>query len=200
MDNAVALVQAYLRLNGYFTVCEFPIVDNSGKGACRTVTDLDVLGFRFPRAARLLGESRSGDDSVVDQALGVTPDKPDMLIGEVKEGRPKLNDAIRNAKVLETVLVRFGCCPPDHVPPVVRDLLRHGAAETACGHSVRLVVFANGNTPVKGAQTVISLEHVLGFLDAFIDMHWDVLRHSQLKDPAFSFLMLASKAKRCVPR
>jgi hypothetical protein len=27
MDNAVALVQAYLRVNGYFTVAEYPVVE-----------------------------------------------------------------------------------------------------------------------------------------------------------------------------
>ena len=29
MDNAVALVQAYLRINGYFSVAEFPILEDS---------------------------------------------------------------------------------------------------------------------------------------------------------------------------
>ena len=27
MDNAVALVQAYLRVNGYFTVVEYPVLE-----------------------------------------------------------------------------------------------------------------------------------------------------------------------------
>jgi hypothetical protein len=196
MDNAVALVQAYLRLNGYFTVCEFPIIETSRNGY-RTVTDLDVLGFRFPRADRLLGQSgrAAGEHtSGVDPALGCDPEKPDMLIGEVKEGRPRLNDALRNAKVLETVLVRFGCCPPHHVTPVVRDLLRRGSAETACGHTVRLVVFANGADRTNGAETVVSLQHVLQFLNEYIEQHWDALRHAQIKDPAFAFMMLAQKA------
>ncbi len=30
MDNAVALVQAYLRVNGYFTVAEYPSLKQPG--------------------------------------------------------------------------------------------------------------------------------------------------------------------------
>ena len=54
MDNAVALVQAYLRVNGYFTVSEYPIVEASRRGGYRTATDLDILAFRFPGAGRLV--------------------------------------------------------------------------------------------------------------------------------------------------
>ena len=49
MDNAVALVQAYLRLNGYFTVTEYPVIATRRDGTYRTATDLDVLAFRFPK-------------------------------------------------------------------------------------------------------------------------------------------------------
>lgn len=47
MDNAVALVQAYLRVNGYLTVTVYPIVEALPAGGFQTATDLDVLGFRF---------------------------------------------------------------------------------------------------------------------------------------------------------
>jgi hypothetical protein len=36
MDHAVALVQAYLRVNGYFTVSEYPIIVPDGGGGYRT--------------------------------------------------------------------------------------------------------------------------------------------------------------------
>ena len=32
MDHAVALVQAYLQLNGYFTSAEYPIIAGAGRG------------------------------------------------------------------------------------------------------------------------------------------------------------------------
>ena len=54
MDNAVALVQAYLRLNGYFTVSEYPVVATRSGGEYRTATDLDVLAFRFPNPGQLV--------------------------------------------------------------------------------------------------------------------------------------------------
>ena len=54
MDNAVALVQAYLRINGYFTVTEFPVVESGRSGLHRTATDIDILAVRFRDAARLV--------------------------------------------------------------------------------------------------------------------------------------------------
>ena len=50
MDTAVALVQAYLNLNGYFTVVEYPVLETSRRGPARSVTDLDVLAVRFTGA------------------------------------------------------------------------------------------------------------------------------------------------------
>ena len=47
MDTAVALVQAYLNVNGYFTVIEYPVLEAYRRGHARSVTDLDVLAFRF---------------------------------------------------------------------------------------------------------------------------------------------------------
>jgi hypothetical protein len=47
MDNAVALVQAYLRINGYFTVAEYPILETHGRNAVQMATDIDILAFRF---------------------------------------------------------------------------------------------------------------------------------------------------------
>src|SRR5258707_12925894 len=48
VDHAVALVQAYLQLNGYFTSAEYPIIAAAGRNGFRTLTDIDVLAFRFP--------------------------------------------------------------------------------------------------------------------------------------------------------
>ena len=50
MDTAVALVQAYLNANGYFTVVEYPVVEALRNQPARSVTDLDVLAFRFAGA------------------------------------------------------------------------------------------------------------------------------------------------------
>ena len=52
MDDAVGLVQVYLRLNGYFTVTEYPVIEALGSRDYRTATDLDILAVRFAGAGR----------------------------------------------------------------------------------------------------------------------------------------------------
>lgn len=49
MDNAVSLVRAYLHVNGYFTVCEYPVLE-AARRSYRAVTDLDVLAVLSCRA------------------------------------------------------------------------------------------------------------------------------------------------------
>ncbi len=89
MDHAVALVEAYLRVNGYFTVSEYPVVEARRYGGFRTATDLDILAFRLPGAGRLVpSESDESEHSYApDPELGCRPDCAEMLIGEVKEGK-----------------------------------------------------------------------------------------------------------------
>ena len=87
MDHAVALVQAYLQLNGYFTSAEYPIIAAAGRNGFRTLTDIDVLAFRFPSGLPSPVPIRSRqrtprglDMNDVDPGLGVPPDAIDMLI------------------------------------------------------------------------------------------------------------------------
>src|SRR5437773_9973623 len=91
METAVALIETYLRVNGYFTVTEYPIIETARSGGDRTVTDLDVLAVRFPGAGVVIpcaSASSKSQWSVLapDSALGAVADRIDMLIGEVKEG------------------------------------------------------------------------------------------------------------------
>jgi len=217
MDNAVALVRAYLHVNGYFdvqgctnaaedrmsraaTVTEYPVVEAMRPGDYQVMTDLDVLAFRFPGAGSLVparGPAAATHEQMfeTDPALGAPAEQADMLIGEVKEGRAELNRAARNPEVLRAVLTRFGCCAREHVPHVVAELVRHGRAVTAGGHGVRLVAFGavTDATVVRGYEA-IALGHVVTFLQAYLQRHWEVLRHAQFKDPAFGFLMTLRKA------
>ena len=203
MDNAVALVQAYLRVNGYFTVTEYPVIATGRDGAYRTATDLDILAVRFPNAGRLVPGRRPGGDEdhlAVDEALGVQAELPDMLIGEVKEGRAQLNQAANDPAVLRAVLAGFGCSPRDDAPRVAVALVRDGHALLPNGHRVRTAIFASTVTGVDTARhLVISLGHVARFLRAYLDEHWEVLRHSDSKDPAFGFLITLAKAERGAP-
>ena len=200
MDTAVALVQAYLRVNGYFTVTEYPVIASRGEGQYRTATDLDVLAFRFPNAGRLVPGKRPGRDEdhlSVDDALMTSTEHADMLIGEVKEGRAELNEAASDRAVLRAVLAGFGCCSREEAPRIAEELVREGSALLPSGHRIRTAIFAS---IVSGAgashQVVISLGHIAQFLRAYIDEHWEVLRHSESKDPAFGFLLTLAKAER----
>lgn len=195
MDTAVAFVETYLRVNGYFTVTEFPVLESCHYGV-KTLTDLDILAVRFPFAGRLLPGQRQDQGLVFtpDPALGGVIGETDMIIGEVKEGRAHLNDAMREPAVLQAVLSRFGCCNHEHVPHVVEALLRKGKALTYSGHQVRIVVFA-GSPDLDtghGFQT-ISLAHVTGYLQDYLRQYWGFIKQAQFKDPVFSSLVMLEK-------
>jgi hypothetical protein len=85
VDHAVALVEAYLRVNGYLAVAEYPVLDAPRHGPPQTVTDLDILAIRLATGH----ESGPGQRRpAVDPTLGAHPDRADMIVGEVKEGAP----------------------------------------------------------------------------------------------------------------
>lgn len=199
MDHAVSLVQAYLQLNGYFTSAEYPIIAGAGRNGFRTITDIDVLAFRFPAGMPLAQGRRSPkglDVSELDAGLGVAPDTIDMIIGEVKEGRVGINTGIRDPQVLKAVIGRFGSSGEEE-DRVVTELLDTGAAVLPTGYVVRLIAFGAfpPGAPVPPCR-IISLGHVLSFLQQYVRRHWNVLRHLQFKDPAFGFLMTMEKARR----
>ena len=199
MDNAVALVQAYLRINGYFTVTEFQVLA-SGDDGFHSVTDVDVLAFRFPRTGDHEPRSRQLVREVafdIDPELAGERSAADMIVGEVKEGVPKLNAAARNPAVLTAVLTRFGCCSPEEAPAAIQALAQKGSAVLPNGHQIRMLVFAPASRgQVKTAYRLVSLGHVVQFLQAHLRDHWEVFRHAQWKDPAFGFLATIEKALR----
>lgn len=203
MDHAVALVRAYLHVNGYFTVTEHPVIEATPDGSYRTATDLDLLAFRFPHAGRLVagtGEGSGGrfDGFEPDPELGAEADVADMIVGEVKEGRGELNRGATDTGVLRAALVRFGCCPAEHVESAVGELRDRGRASMPNGHEVQLVAFGSSlpDEDRRGPYRVILLRHVLDFLASYIDEYWEVLRHSHFKDPGLGLLLLAEKARR----
>ena len=198
MDHAVALVQAYLQLNGYFTSAEYPIIAGAGRSGFRTITDIDILAFRFPTEGILAKGKRTPkglDVRELDSGLGVPAESIDMIIGEVKEGRVGINTGARDADVLRAVISRFGELP--NADEVVQELLRTGNAEIPPAYTARVIAF--GSFP-PGSQVppcrIISLGHVLQFLQDYVRKHWHMLRHLQFKDPAFGFLMTLEKARR----
>ena len=193
MDNAVVLVQAYLRVNGYFTVAEYPVIEAMRPGGFRVATDLDILAFRFPGGGRLV------PGIPPDPVLGIGRDQADMLIGEVKEGSAELNQAATDPAVLRAALTRFGCCPSDHVGHLVEQLLHHGRVLTPGGHHIRMIAFGSVTASGFHRYTTILLGHVVEYLREYLRENWDVLHNAEFKDPAFGFLMTLEKAARGLP-
>lgn len=198
MDTAVALVETYLRVNGYFTVSEYPVIEALAGGGFRESTDLDVLAFRFPLAGRLVPAQGAdgGRRFEPDSALGSPAGDGDMLICEVKEGQARLNRAVRDRGVLAIALLRFGCCEADEVDDVVTQLLRRGRAHGANGHAVRFLTFGSSTDGSSDVDVSLSLEHVVRFLEDHLEEHWGALHHAKFRDPALGFLAVRRKAIR----
>lgn len=202
MDHAVALVQSYLQLNGYFTSAESPIISSTGRRGFRTITDIDVLAFRFPSgldAAEPVpvrtSAPRGIDISELDPGLGTSPNMIDMVIGEVKEGRVGINTSARDPEVLKTVIARLGQTGEED--QAVADLLRTGVARVGSGVVIRFIAFGAfpPGAPVPPCR-IISLGHVVDYLQSYVRKHYSMLRHLQLKDPAFGFMLALEKARR----
>ncbi len=199
MDTAVALVQAYLHVNGYFTVAEYPVLEVYRGDRARTATDLDILAVRFAGASHDVIRVRSRREPVTrnpetDPLLQCPTNRPDMIVGEVKEGAARFNAAMRDPAVLTVALTRFGCCQEEHARGVVQQLLTAGHTLAPSGHSVRMIAFGDVTEAERpGPWMTVSMRHVVRFLQQYLREHWDVLRHAQIRDPAFGVLALLEK-------
>ena len=69
MDMGVCLVQSYLRVHGYFTVSEYPILEAMRHGDHRIATDIDILAVRFPHACQLVPRQGRREDDDVELAV-----------------------------------------------------------------------------------------------------------------------------------
>jgi hypothetical protein len=197
MDTAVGLVQTYLRVNGYFTVAEYPIVEY--RGGYAPATDVDVLAFRFPGVASVIpGEVKAPHHPpfTPDAHLQVPAERADMVVAEVKEGAAEFNRSGRRKDVLAAALARFGCCPPEGAHAAVEELLGTGRATMPHDHDIRLIAFG-GTVDAAGSHPYrrITLGHVLRYLEDWVGDHWEVLRHNPSKDPTLAFLITLRKAR-----
>jgi hypothetical protein len=193
VDHAVALVEAYLRVNGYLTVAEYPVLETPRHGPAQTVTDLDILAVRLA----VVDERLTRERPAVDPALGAPLDRADMIVGEVKEGVPRLNRALREPRALQAALTRFGCCSARESEDVVRRLLHRGQVITPGGHAIRVVAFGNPHgAPATGPWHTVSLDHIVSHLQQHLRSHWDQVGHTQIKDPVLGLLALIEKSTR----
>jgi hypothetical protein len=49
------------------------------------------------------------------------------------------------------------------------------------------------NEPRAAGTTIVPMRHVVQFLQAYLREHWNVVRHAQIRDPAFAVLALIEK-------
>ena len=198
MDNAVALVRTYLQLNGYFTVTEYPIIAGGRHGGHRTMTDLDVIAFRFPDASDCLVDERHHavlPASMTDPALGVPETTLDMIIAEVKEGRAELNAAAANVDVIRAALIRFGCCGHCLSDPHLSQLVHRGSTVLPNGHTAREVAFGS-SAEGRAVYRRVLYTDVLAYVDRFIEHHWEAVSATEAKDPVLGLRMLQLTARR----
>ncbi len=196
MDTAVALVQSYLYMNGYFTVTEYPVLELMEDGEYRTVTDVDVLAVRIPGAGRGGGEV-GGTFVGVDPDLDVDLERIDLIIAEVKEGRADLNASARDPKVLRAALNRFGALGEERVSRVIADLLENGEADHPDGPRVRLMAFGARPPTQRDVSHRWRLHgDIAGYMYRRIGQNWSAAQAMQSKDPALSFMLLLEKAVR----
>lgn len=202
MNTCVALVGAYLRFNGYVTVPEQPILIGEGKPyRYHTATDVDILAVRFPNAAvvvpRMYGKVDDDLHLDIDPVLELERDTVDVIIGEVKSGRPRLNDGLREPDVLYATLRRVD--PGFDVPleETITKLIRHGEARCKSAGKkwrFRLAAFGEGNPGLDGGPfMVIQLRQVASFLMQTMREHHEVWKDAQFGDEVLDLLHIIDK-------
>lgn len=202
MDIAVDLVSAYLQLNGYFVKPEVPVLSRvEGSARFRKTTDIDILAVRFPSAVHLQPPRERAHWAglvAVDPALDAPEEEMDVVIGEVKEGRSRLNPALRTREVLEAALWHSGGCMPADIDPTVDTLLETGEARARHCHGgvqrIRLMAFG-GTRPDedKPHYRVIPLSDVLAFLRRTIADNPETFGILDVDASALGMLLLLDK-------
>jgi len=202
LNPAVSLVRTYLKLNGYFTSTEIPVIKKGSDGLFFEVTDIDILALRFPQASHIVAQGRPGplDDLHFppDPELDIPSDAMDLIIGEVKAGRPRLNPHMRSEDTLYRALVRFGFCPPERLDQAVEELKTTGETWVRDGgvavpSRVRIAAFGDGDEKRGEGYTIIPLKRVADFVMDHLKVFRDVLHPIRLTDPTLGLLHLLEK-------
>ena len=197
MDPAVGLARAYLELSGYFVLSELPVRRRVGREVI-DITDLDILAIRFPDPHRR-PDPRSSLDLFLaaDEALRAPQDAVDLIIGEVKEGKARLNDALASEETIAFALRRVGCCPEEEIKDHARGIARGGthAMNMAAGAECRgrLVVFAGKGEVATPGITTIALEHCADRIRERLHASGGLLLGAHFKDSTLALLALLEK-------
>jgi hypothetical protein len=196
MDIAVNLVENYLRLNGYSTLSEFEIQRRGDNGSYETVTDVDIVGIRFPGAVYAVDDHEDCRMMQIhDPVLELQPNLIDVILGEVKQGEAEFNPGLTRHEVLHSVLRRLEWIYGSPIAEVLEGLQRVGLSEVpACAGTgrVRTRLVAFGRSPETNLHTV-SLSHIFRTMVGYFREMEEVFRPSQYKAPAPALLNLLVK-------
>jgi hypothetical protein len=198
VDIAVNLVENYLRLTGYMTLSEFEVQRRDKSGRFKTVTDIDIMGIRFPGDI-YLGDPHGPSDYAMllldDPVLELEDDTIDVIVGEVKQGQAELNPGIKDHGVLHSMLRRVAWVYDVDIRKVIDGLQREGIhrARGKAGVTVRTRLVAFGRSDHSDVNTV-ALSHMVTTLLDFFEKHEDAFRPIQFREPAPAFLSLLLKA------
>ncbi len=197
MDPGVELVESYLRLNGYATLAEFQIHRRLPDGSYEALTDVDVVGIRFPGevyAADPLDSPNPHFLLIEDDQLRLIEDTIDVILGEVKQGEAVFNPGLKRRETLDTVLQRFGWLYGQPLPEVVTDLRRRGlsVAPSRGGGQIRTRLVAFGRSSTNDLHTM-SLRHIFTVMVSFMERLDPVIRPDAYSDPVTATLRLLVK-------
>jgi len=199
MDIAVDLVEVYLRLNGYLTLSEWQIQAVSPLGQWETLTDVDILGVRFPGDIYIADVHEPAERVVLtltDELLLLEEDTVDVILGEVKEGEAVFNLSFTRHETLHTVLHRLAWIyPEEELERVVSELTEVGACYTPArgGGRIRTRLVAFGRAP-EVTVNAVPIGRVLESTAALLHRYEDVLRSARFRSPSVDTLKLIHKA------
>jgi hypothetical protein len=197
MDIAVSLVESYLRLNGYLTLAEFEIQSRTADGTFETVTDIDIMGIRFPGDV-YVGEPHDVVDArlllLSDDALELEADQIDVIVGEVKQGAAQFNPGIRRRVVLHQILQRVQWLFEADLDEVVAHLSRDSVYVVPArgGGTARVRLVAFGRSAHNDLHT-IGHAHIVRTLLRFFSGEENAFRPAQFSSPAPAMLNLLLK-------
>lgn len=198
MDIAVNLVENYLRIGGYLTLSEFEVQKRAEDGSYKTVTDVDVMGVRFPGTI-YIGDPHEALHSealvIEDPALELEPDCVDVIIGEVKQGSAELNPGVKEHAVLHSILSRIEWLYGEPIARVISALQEHNvhSAKARGGGTIRTRLVAFGRSEFNNLNT-IGLSHVISYLLGVFEQNEEAFKPIQFREPAPAFLRLLLKA------
>ncbi len=198
MDIAVNLVENYLRLTGYMTLSEFEVQRRDKDGRFKSVTDIDIMGIRFPGDV-YLGDPRGAADYemllIDDPVLEHEDNTIDVIVGEVKQGQAEFNPGIKDHGVLHSMLRRVEWVYDVGVNDVIDGLQREGLHRTPSkgGAIVRTRLVAFGRSSHSNLNT-ISISHIVTTMLEFFEKHEDAFRPIQFREPAPALLSLLLKS------